>query len=187
MYLLIDGRLLGTRIIPDDQFPAMLDTNPQVTEMIVTLYASAGLTPPYVPPAPEALGSERHPAPEVWEAATAGRNWPQPGQPSPATDVNALYAFQIWAEGAPWIGPYDRLPDGQFGTGLLSFHPPCAHRNQFYGQELLVRYGPWDGDTSFHTFRVRPYTLGDPIRVRSTCEVVNWLFDQRQPIPPSST
>lgn len=46
MYLLIDGRLLGyAGIISDDQFPAMLD-NPLVTEMIVTLYASAGLSPP---------------------------------------------------------------------------------------------------------------------------------------------
>jgi len=82
------------------------------------------------------------------------------------------------AEDATWLGPYDQLPDGQFGTGWLSFHPPCAPRSRFYGQELEVRYGPWDGGTSFHAPRIQ-LAIEDPIRVRATWQVIKWLFDQR--------
>lgn len=72
IYLLVDGRLFGSGIITDDQFPAMLD-NPQVTEMIVALYASAGLYPPQVPPPPEALGAERRPCPQSGRPSPPGK------------------------------------------------------------------------------------------------------------------
>jgi hypothetical protein len=89
-----------------------------------------------------------------------------------------LYAFRV--HDGTGYGPYDQLPDGQFSVGGLSFHPPCAPRSQFYGQELEVRYGPWDdSDVSFHAPLIGRWGIGDPIRVRATYEVINWLFDQR--------
>jgi hypothetical protein len=60
-----------------------------------------------------------------------------------------LYAFRV--HDGTGYGPYDQLPDGQFSVGGLSFHAP-----------LIGRWG-----------------IGDPIRVRATYEVINWLFDQR--------
>lgn len=158
-YLLIDGRLLGLSIIADDKFPAMLDS-PQVTEMIVTLYTGAGLSPPRVPPLPEALRSRDSLAIDQLRITT---------------EADALYAFR--AQDGAWRGHYDQLPDGQFGTGVLSFHPPGAHRSQFYGQNLQVRYGHWDGPVSFHTLMI--YSDGGEIRMRATSEVISRLFDQR--------
>ena len=177
VYLLVDGRLLGSSVMADDQFPAMLD-NPQVTEMIVTLYVGAGLRPPQVPPPPEALGSQRAPLPAVWKAITSGQSWSKSASQARAvTGADALYAFQ--AGDGTWFGPHDQLPDGQFGVGVLSFHPGCAWRNRFYGQELRVRYGPWDGDASFHAPLIRQEGNSSPMRVRMTNEVIGLLFDQR--------
>jgi len=160
-YLLIDGRLLGSGILADDRFPAMLD-NPQTTEMIVTLYAAAGLAPPPVPPLPEALGSRAGLAAD---------------QLLITADADAVYAFQ--APDGVWRGPYDHLPAGQFATGVLGFHPPCAHRSQFYGENLQVRYGPWDGPVSLHTLLIFDDTKSRDRRVLATSDVISWLFDPR--------
>lgn len=89
-----------------------------------------------------------------------------------------MYAFR--AQDGTWYGPYDQLPDGQFSVGGLSFHPPCAPRSRFYGQQLEVRYGPWDdGNVSFHAPLIGRGAISDPIRVRATYEVINCLFGQR--------
>lgn len=95
-------------------------------------------------------------------------------QPRAATDADALYAFRD--EDDAWFGPYDELPIGHFSTGWLTFEPPNAPGSRFAGQELLVRYGPWDGDVSFHAAQIRDEASGNLVRVRITYEIIDWLF-----------
>ncbi|HUY47272.1 MAG TPA: AsnC family protein [Streptosporangiaceae bacterium] len=98
-------------------------------------------------------------------------------QPRPFADDHALYAFR--SEDGNWFGPEDLLED-QCGTGWLTFDPPNAPGSKFAGEELLARYGPWDGDVSFHAPLIRETDSGNPIRVRATYEVIDWLFGDGQ-------
>jgi hypothetical protein len=99
-------------------------------------------------------------------------------QPRPRTDSSAVYAFR--AEGHTWFGPVDQLEDGQFGTGWLTFDQLDAPGSRFAGQELLVRYGLWDEEASFHAPEIRDTASGSPMRIRATYEVIDWLFGDGQ-------
>lgn len=99
-------------------------------------------------------------------------------QPRPFADGSAVYAFR--SEDGTWFGPDDQLPGGQFGTGWLTFDPPNAPGSRFSGEELLVRYGSWDGNVSFHAPLIRDAESGSPMRVRATYEVIDWLFGDGQ-------
>lgn len=99
-------------------------------------------------------------------------------QPRPFADDHAVYAFR--SEEGSWFGPDDQLPEGQFGTGWLTFDPPNAPDSRFAREELLVRYGAWDGDVSFHSPLIRDTGSGKPMRVRATYEVIDWLFGDGQ-------
>lgn len=99
-------------------------------------------------------------------------------QPRPFADDHAAYAFR--SQDGSWFGPDDQLPEGQFGTGWLTFDPPNAPGSKFAREELLVRYGSWDGDVSFHAPLIREVGSGNPMRVRATYEVIDWLFGDGQ-------
>jgi hypothetical protein len=99
-------------------------------------------------------------------------------QPRPFADTSAVYAFR--SEDGSWFGPDDQLPDGQFGAGRHTFDPPNAPGSKFAGEVLLVRYGSWDGDVSFHAPLIRDYDSDSPMRVRATYEVIDWLFGDGQ-------
>jgi hypothetical protein len=91
---------------------------------------------------------------------------------------DALYAFRT--EDGAWFGPWEQLLDGKFGTGWLAFDPPNEPGSRFSGQELLVRYGPWEGDVSFHAAQIREEGSGILRRVRVTYEVIDLLFGDAQ-------
>jgi len=99
-------------------------------------------------------------------------------QPRPWTDTSAVYAFRT--ENGIWFGPHDQLPDGQYSDGWLTFDPPNAPGSRFAGQELRARYGPWEGDVSFHAALIRDAASDRPMRVRATYEVIDWLFGDGQ-------
>lgn len=60
------------------------------------------------------------------------------------SDSDALYAFRT--EDGTWFGPHEQLAKGEFSHGWLDFKPPNAPGSRLAGQELLVRFGPCDGD-----------------------------------------
>jgi hypothetical protein len=55
--------------------------------------------------------------------------------------------------------------------GWLAFDPPNAPGSRFAGRDLLVRYGPLEGDVSFHAAQIREEGSGMPRRVRVNYEV----------------
>jgi hypothetical protein len=95
----------------------------------------------------------------------------------PTTDT-AVYAFR--AEDGDWFGPVDGLEYDDFDTGWLAFDPPIAPGSKFAGEELLVRYGPWDEEASFFAPLIRDSPTGELRRVRATHEVIDWLFGDGQ-------
>jgi hypothetical protein len=99
-------------------------------------------------------------------------------EPRPFPGDHAVYAFR--SEDGIWFGSDDQLPQGQFGTGWLTFDPPNAPGSKFAGEELLVRYGSWDGEVSFHAPLIRETGSSSPMRVRATYEVIDWLFGDGQ-------
>jgi len=98
-------------------------------------------------------------------------------QPQPFTSDSAIYAFADQA--GNWFGPTEDDED-QYGLGWLSFNPPNAPASRFAGQKLLVRYGPWDGDVTFHAPQITEKDTGGLMRIRATYEIIDWLFGDGQ-------
>jgi len=98
-------------------------------------------------------------------------------QPQPFTSDSAICAFTD--QEGNWFGPGEDY-DNRYGLGWLSFNPPNAPASRFAGQDLLVRYGPWDGDASFHAPQITEKDTGRLVRIRATDEVIDWLFGDGQ-------
>jgi hypothetical protein len=122
----------------------------------------------------------------VWRQYAAGgplvtvKPWQSPDSPlsrsqlRPDTTDNAIFAFRDMA--GNWFGPADAVEDQDCGAGWLSFNPPYAPGSRFAGQELRVRFGPWDGDVTFHAPHITEEDTGRVIPIRATHEVVDWLL-----------
>ncbi|MFJ9634875.1 hypothetical protein ACIRU8_45015 [Streptomyces sp. NPDC101175] len=89
----------------------------------------------------------------------------------------AIYAFQT--EAGTWLGSPDALPEGTYATAFLPFNPANPETNRFANQTLRARYGPWNGDVSFHAALVIEAD-GTQRRVRVTDEILNLLFGDGQ-------
>lgn len=87
--------------------------------------------------------------------------------------AEAIYAFA--SQTGVWFGPHEALLPGEFTDGRMQF-APAEPVTPFAGQQLTVRYGPWDSsDVSVHAPLVTAPD-GQPRRVRATNEVIAFLF-----------